>query len=52
MLTILPMSSMGVTLPTTAASRPTRMVFFQGVRNLGWMSAKNLRGSRPSLAMA
>ena len=35
------MSSMGVTLPTMAASSPTRIVFFQGVRNFGWIAAKN-----------
>ena len=51
MFTILPMSSIGVTLPTIAASRPTRIVFLYGVRNFGWMAAKNFRGSRPSLAM-
>src|ERR1035438_5953925 len=31
--TIFPISSIGVTLPTMAATNPTRMVFFQGVLN-------------------
>ena len=35
MLTIFPMSSIGVTLPTIAASKPTRIVFLYGVRNRG-----------------
>ena len=35
MFTILPMSSIGVMLPTIAASNPTRIVFFHGVRNFG-----------------
>src|ERR1700732_813856 len=52
MFTILPISSMGVRLPTIAARSPTRIVFFQGVRNLGWTAAKNFLGSRPSLAIA
>ena len=51
MFTILPISSIGVRLPTIAASRPTRMVFFHGVRNLGWTAAKNFLGKRPSLAI-
>ena len=46
-----PGKSIGVTLPTIAASSPTRMVFFHGVQNFGWMSAKNFLGSRPSFAM-
>src|ERR1039458_4592420 len=50
--TIFPISSIGVTLPTMAATSPTSMVFFQGVLNLEWISAKNRLGSSPSLAMA
>ena len=38
-------------MPTIAASRPTRIVFFHGVRNLGWTAAKNFLGKRPSLAI-
>src|SRR5580700_1024405 len=49
--TIFPIWSIGVTLPTTAASRPTRIVFFHGVRNLGWIAAKNFLGNKPSLAI-
>ena len=44
------MSSMGVMLPTIAASSPTRIVFFQGVRNFGCTS-ENSFGSKPSLAI-
>ena len=35
MFTIFPISSIGVRLPTIAASRPTSMVFFHGVRKRG-----------------
>ncbi len=35
MLTIFPISSIGVRLPTIAASMPTSMVFFHGVRKRG-----------------
>ena len=51
MLTILPMSSIGVTLPTIAANSPTNIVFFHGVLNLGCTSAKNFFGSKPSFAI-
>ena len=51
MFTIFPMSSIGVTLPTIAASSPTRIVFFHGVRNLGCTAAKNFLGKRPSFAI-
>src|SRR2546423_15604967 len=36
----------------TITPAPMRMVDFHGVRNLGWMSAKNFRETRPSRAMA
>ena len=49
--TILPISSIGVTLPTIAASVPTRIVFFHGVRNFGCTAAKNFLGNSPSLAI-
>ena len=52
MLTISPMTEIGVTLPTMAASNPTSMVFLYGVRNFGWIEAKNFLGNKPSLAMA
>src|SRR5580704_9365539 len=50
--TILPMSSIGVTLPTTADSSPTSIVLFHGVRTLGRTAAKHFFGRSPSLAIA
>src|ERR1700691_3609206 len=52
MFTIFATWSIGVTLPTTAASRPTSIVFFHDVRNFGCTAAKNVFGKRPSLAIA
>ena len=38
--------------PAWPTKTPIRIVLFQGVRNLGWTSAKNSCGTRPSRAMA
>ena len=35
-----------------ATKMPVRMVDFHGVRNVGWMSPKKPRGTRPSRAIA
>ena len=51
MFTISPILSIGLTLPTTAASMPTSIVFLYGVRNFGCTAAKNLRGNSPSQAI-
>src|SRR5258708_31724092 len=48
MLVISARIPMGMKPAIEATNRPVRIVDFQGVRNLGWMSPKKLFGTRPS----